>query len=182
MTIVATPAAMTTSDRRMACQPQRLKLKLVFVKTVPGRRCSASARPAPRRHSISSNKVLDANTAVKTLAMRPIVSVVANPRMGLVPNWKRKAAAISDVTWVSTIVIQTRSNPALTAARALRAVASSSLMRSKISTFESTPMPMVRISPAMPGSVIVTGMNATSATRISRFSTIETSAFSPVSR
>ena len=30
-------------------------------------------------------------------------------------------------------------------------------MRSKISTFESTPIPMVRISPAMPGSVIVTG-------------------------
>ena len=83
--------------------------------------------------------------------------------MELVPKLNRKAAAISDVTWVSTIVIHARSNPAVTAARALRACASSSLMRSKISTLESTPMPMVRMSPAIPGSVIVTGMNATSA-------------------
>jgi hypothetical protein len=32
------------------------------------------------------------------------------------------------------------------------------LIRSKISTFESTPMPIVRMKPAMPGSVIVAPM------------------------
>ena len=37
---------------------------------------------APRRRSASSNKVLDANTAVKTFATRPIVSVVAKPANG----------------------------------------------------------------------------------------------------
>ncbi len=65
---------------------------------------------------------------------------------------------MSDVTWVSTIVSQTRVKAALTAVRADCDAASSSLMRSKISTFESTPMPIVRIKPAMPGSVSVTGM------------------------
>ena len=36
-------------------------------------------------------------------------------------------------------------------------------MRSKISTFESTPMPIVRMKPAMPGSVIVAPKYAISA-------------------
>ena len=36
-----------------------------------------------------------------------------------------------------------------------RCAASSSLMRSKTSTLESTPMPIVRMKPATPGSVIV---------------------------
>ena len=52
-------------------------------------------------------------------------------------------------------------------------------MRSKISTLESTPIPIVRMSPAIPGSVIVTGMSATSATRMSRFSTIEVDRVQP---
>ena len=84
-----------------------------------------------------------------------MVSVVANPRIGPVPNWKRNAAAMSEATWVSTMVQNTRSKPAATAAFGALPPASSSLMRSKISTFESTPMPMVRMKPAMPGRVIV---------------------------
>ena len=69
-----------------------------------------------RRDSTSSNTVRETKTAVKTFDSRPIVSVVAKPRIGPVPNWNRNIAAISDATWVSTIVHQTRSNPALTAA------------------------------------------------------------------
>ena len=42
-------------------------------------------------------------------------------------------------------------------------------------------MPIVRMSPAMPGSVSATGINATSAIRISRLRTIETTAFTPAS-
>ena len=37
--------------------------------------------------------------------------MTAKPLMGPVPNWKRKAAAMSAVAWVSRIVIQTRSKP-----------------------------------------------------------------------
>ena len=54
---------------------------------------------------------------------------------------------MSDVTCVSTMVSQTRVKAALTADRGPWAVASSSLIRSKIKTFESTPMPIVRIKP-----------------------------------
>ena len=60
---------------------------------------------------------------------------------------------MSDAMWVSRMVRKTRSNPAATAARTPLAEPSSSLMRSKISTLESTPMPMVRMNPAMPGRV-----------------------------
>ena len=66
--------------------------------------------------------VRDTNTAVNTFASRPIVSVVAKPRIGPVPNWNRNAAAMSDATWVSTIVSHTRSKPAATAASRALAV------------------------------------------------------------
>ena len=69
------------------------------------------------RSSATSNIVRDTNTAVNTFASRPIASVVAKPRIEVVPNWNRNAAAISDVTCVSTIVSQTRVKAALTAAR-----------------------------------------------------------------
>ena len=64
----------------------------------------------------SSNSVRDTKTAVNTLVSRPMVSVVAKPRIGPVPNWNRNAAAMSDATWVSRIVQNTRSKPAATAA------------------------------------------------------------------
>ena len=105
----------------MAGAPQRVKSMPPVRTPVVGAVRLSTPVAVWRRRSARSKTVLDANTAVKTLATRPIVSVVANPRIELVPNWKRNAAAISDVTWVSTMVIQTRSKPALTAARALRA-------------------------------------------------------------
>src|SRR5690606_23330719 len=49
--------------------------------------------PAGRLDRIRSNSVRDTNTAVKTLVTRPKNSVVANPRIGPVPNWNRNAAA-----------------------------------------------------------------------------------------
>ena len=102
-----------------------------------------------------SNMVRDTNTAVKTLASSPMVRVVAKPRIGPVPNWNRKAAAMSEATCVSRIVRKTRSKPAATACLTPFESPSSSLIRSKIKTLESTPMPIVRMNPAMPGSVIV---------------------------
>ena len=87
-----------------------------------------------------------------------MTSVIAKPRIGPVPNWNRNAAEISDAMCVSSSVRKTREKPALMDARTPRWAASSSLMRSKISTFESTPIPIVKTKPAMPGSVIVAPM------------------------
>ncbi len=59
------------------------------------------------------------------------------------------------VACVSRIVIQTRSKPFCTAMRTVLPLRSSSRMRSNTSTLVSTPTPIVRITPAMPGSVSV---------------------------
>ena len=64
---------------------------------------------AGRRDRTNSNSVRDTKIDVKRLLIRPTNSVVANPRMGPVPNWKRNAAAMSDVTCVSKSVQKTRS-------------------------------------------------------------------------
>jgi hypothetical protein len=86
---------------------------------------------------------------------------------------------MSDATCVSRIVRNTRSKPADTACRGPFAVCSSSLIRSKIKTLESTPIPIVRMNPAMPGSVIVAPIYAINPSRRIRFTTIETSALMP---
>ncbi len=52
-------------------------------------------------------------------------------------------------------------------------------MRSKMSTFESTPMPIVSTKPAMPGSVITAPMYAISPSRMTRLKTRATTAFTP---
>jgi hypothetical protein len=54
---------------------------------------------------------------VKTLAINPTVKVTANPRIGPVPNWNRKAAEINVVEWVSKIVQKTFENPVSIAER-----------------------------------------------------------------
>ena len=50
------------------------------------------------------------------MATRPQNSVTAKPLIGPVPNWNRKAAAISAVACVSRMVSQTRSKPLVMAA------------------------------------------------------------------
>src|SRR4029079_5276766 len=69
---------------------------------------SFCADPAGRFERIHSNIVRETNTAVNTLLSRPNTSVVANPRIGPVPNWNRNAAEISEETWVSKMVRKTR--------------------------------------------------------------------------
>ena len=81
--------------------------------------------------------------------------------------------------WVSTSVQNTRLNPAFIDARTPRPASSSSLMRSKISTFESTPMPIVSTKPAMPGSVITAPMYAIRPSRMIRLKTSAMTAFTP---
>ena len=59
------------------------------------------------------------------------------------------------VTCVSTMVAKAFEKPFSMAAFGARPLRSSSRIRSKTSTFESTAIPMVRMKPAMPGSVSV---------------------------
>jgi hypothetical protein len=84
--IVAAPAPMTSSDRSIACRPHRVKLTLALANSVKGLVMLSDRAAEQRRRRTSSNIVLDANTAVKTFAIRPIVKVVAKPRMNVVPN------------------------------------------------------------------------------------------------
>ncbi len=42
-----------------------------------------------------------------------MISVIAKPRIGPVPNWNRNAAEMSEATWVSSSVRNTRPKPAL---------------------------------------------------------------------
>ncbi len=74
----------------------------------------ASTRRAPE--SSYSKIVRETNTAVKTLAAKPIIKVIAKPFTGPSPNKNRKAHDTMVVTWVSTIVHQALPNPASTAA------------------------------------------------------------------
>ena len=53
---------------------------MLRVRAVAGWRCSAI-----------SKSVFDTKIDVNRLASRPIVSVVAKPRMGPVPNWNRNS-------------------------------------------------------------------------------------------
>ena len=89
-----------------------------------------------------------------------MVSVTAKPFTGPGAEEEQDAAETMVVTCVSMIVIQACAKPSWTAAAAVLPSRSSSRMRSKISTLESTPIPMVRMTPAMPGSVSVAPVEA----------------------
>src|SRR5438309_5989692 len=110
--------------------------------------------------------VFDTNTAVNTLAIKPIVNVTANPRTGPSPNKNRKAHETTVVTWVSTMVHHALLKPFSTAATTDLPDRSSSRIRSKMSTFESTAIPMVRIMPAIPGKVSTAWKYETAANKI----------------
>ena len=140
---------------------------------------STASPPETWRDSASSNSVLETKVAVNRFETRPATSVMANPRIGPVPNWNRNAAEMSAAKWVSSSVRNTRLKPALIEARTPRCASSSSLMRSKMSTFESTPMPIVSTKPAMPGSVITAPMYAISPSRMTRLRISATTAFTP---
>ena len=114
---------------------------------------------ASRRARKASNSVRDTNTAVNTLDSRPKNSVVAKPRIG--PGAELEQERRRDER--GDVGVENREEHAVEAGgdrlpHALARAPVSSLMRSKISTFESTPMPIVRMKPAMPGSVIVASM------------------------
>tara|TARA_B100000408_G_C10125590_1_gene151963 strand:- start:43 stop:417 length:375 start_codon:yes stop_codon:yes gene_type:complete len=85
----------------------------------------------------------------------PMLRVIANPLIGPEPMLASTNAAISVVTFASMIVINARLYPDLTADIAFFPKLNSSFILSKIITFESIAIPIVRINPAIPGNVRV---------------------------
>ena len=83
----------------------------------------------------------------------PINKVVAKPWMGPVPNINNIKPVKPVVMFASKIDDNALLNPSLIASFWAFPFASSSLIRSKISTFASTEIPIVNIIPAIPGSV-----------------------------
>ena len=76
----------TTSDRSdgVPAPAQEVEIRVGERSAYNG--LNADGLTCRRRDSTSSNTVRDTNTAVKTLDSRPMVSVVAKPRIGPVPN------------------------------------------------------------------------------------------------
>src|SRR5450755_3132416 len=90
-------------------------------------------------------------TAVSSEKIVPTMRVNAKPLTVPVPSQYSTPAPTIVVTCESNTVVNARLNPTPTAARVVRPAQSSSLMRSKISTFASTAMPMESTNPAIPG-------------------------------
>ena len=93
--------------------------------------------------------------AVNMAHMIPMLKVIANPLIGPEPILASTNAAMSVVIFASIIVINARLYPDLTADIAFFPKLNSSFILSKIITFESIAIPIVRISPAIPGKVRV---------------------------
>ncbi len=93
--------------------------------------------------------------AVNILTNIPKHKVTANPRIDPVPNQNNTTVAIKVLTFESIIVEKALSNPPSIAAFKLCPRRRSSSIRSKIITFASTAIPMVKINPAIPGNVNV---------------------------
>ena len=83
---------------------------------------------------------------------------------------------------MSTIVAKAFEKPFSMAALGARPARSSSRMRSKTRTFESTAMPIVRMNPAIPGRVSVASNRAMAAARSSALRMSAKIAFQPARR
>ncbi|OPZ44110.1 MAG: hypothetical protein BWY94_01745 [Actinobacteria bacterium ADurb.BinA094] len=97
-------------------------------------------------------------TAVSMLIRTPIIRVRAKPLGPAVANRNSIRAVRIVSTLASRMVRKPRAYPEFTAERTVLPCRTSSLMRSKMTTLASTATPMVRIMPAMPGRVSVTGI------------------------
>ena len=125
-----------------ACCAPRAPMKLGF---------SNQRKPASRP---SIARV--AATAVSSEITVPISSISAKPFTSAVATANRTSAVMQVTTFASTIVWKPFAYPAETAARTDLPALTSSLMRSKMTTFASAATPTVSTMPAKPGSVSVT--------------------------
>ena len=114
--------------------------------------------PSPIKPRVE-RKILVTVIALNIDTIIPIPSVKAKPLIKDVPNQKRIIAVIKLEMFESRIENQALEKPAEIESVILLPERSSSLTRSKISTFASTAIPMEIINPAMPAAVKVTGIN-----------------------
>jgi hypothetical protein len=108
-----------------------------------------------RRSSQIIMNVRVTNTAEIIEAPSPMSSVTAKPWTESVPTRYRISAVSAVVTFESMIALIACLKPRSTAARTVAPAACSSRIRSKISTFASTAMPIESAKPASPASVSV---------------------------
>src|SRR3989338_761628 len=111
----------------------------------------------------SFNSVFVTTIAVNMLITTPIASVSANPLMIEDENPYSTAQEISVVAFPYRMDVQARLNASSIACEVVFPSRNSSLRRSKMRTFASTAMPSDKMNPAMPESVMVTGMSLKSA-------------------
>ncbi len=120
--------------------------------------------PLAKRFSYTSRV---RNTAVRNDAAIPIIRVMANPLMAPAPKMARMTPVMIVVRLESKIAEKAFLYPSSSALRKVLPAASSSLIRSLMSTFASTAMASERIIPAIPGRVS-TAWNAARAPRVKK--------------
>ena len=118
----------------------------------PIRRGLSNQRKPASRPSIARV----ANTAVSSEITVPISSISAKPFTPAVATANRTSAVMQVTTFASRIVWKPFAYPVAIPARTDFPARTSSLIRSKTTTFASAATPIVRIMPAKPGSVSVT--------------------------
>ena len=107
--------------------------------------------PLPPTYQSTKRRVM--NIAVKRDVIIPIINVVAKPLIGPEPKINNITAVKPVVMFASNIEDKAFANPSATAWLFPLPFANSSLIRSKISTFASTDIPIVKTIPAIPGNV-----------------------------
>ena len=126
--------------------------------------------------------VRDTKTAEKRLINKPKISVTANPRIGPEPYIYKITDEMIVVICVSIIVIKARPNPRSIEVGTSKPRCNSSLIRSKIKTFESTAIPILKIKPAIPGKVSVAPRTISAASVRIIFKSSATTALTPAPR
>ncbi len=156
---VASEAALTTRiTPEIANQSTRRRMKSMCRNLSPCVPCAPMKLGfANQRKPASSPSIARvAATAVSSESTVPIRSMSAKPFTPAVATAKRTSAVMHVTAFASRIVCRPFEYPAAIAARTDLPVLTSSLIRSKMTTFASAATPIVRIRPAKPGSVSVT--------------------------
>ena len=104
--------------------------------------------------------------ALNIETITPIARVNAKPLTMLVPQKYRITQVIIVVMFESKILVKALSNPELIAVKSVLPALNSSFVLSKIKILASTAIPILRIKPAIPARVSVTGIALNSANNI----------------
>tara|TARA_B100000700_G_C14338034_1_gene531343 strand:+ start:62 stop:523 length:462 start_codon:yes stop_codon:yes gene_type:complete len=150
-------------------------LRYYFIKTKHYKLISLLFDSAYQRY----NKKLVNIIAVNIDANIPNDKVIEKPLIGPEPNINNNKAAIKVVIFASKIVEIALSKPFLIADKVLLLFLYSSLILSKIKTFASTAIPIVKTIPAIPGNVNVAPIVPNKDIIINRFAISEILANKP---